>query len=85
MAHPGFGDHEYIIGDRYVPNLGKFRKISGQYDRLCNTSPITLKICTGRFFNTLKIMESVNFDKFQILAHYDVIVDQNLGKFGPIF
>ena len=28
---------------------------------------------------------SMKFDKFQILAHYDVIIDQDLGKLGLVF
>ena len=31
------------------------------------------------------MVKGVNFDKFQMLAHWNVIVDQNLGKFGPKF
>ena len=85
MARPGFRDNEYIMRDQCVPNLGKFRQIWTYMIRLWNTSPITLKFWTSRFFDTLKMEKGVNFTKFQMLAHYDVIVDQNLGKFGPKF
>ncbi len=85
MAHPGFRDYEYIIRDHCVPNLGKFRQFWAYMNRLWNTTPMTLKICASRFLNNLKIVKFTNFDKFQMLAHYDVIIDQNLGKFGPKF
>ena len=75
MAHPGFGDHEYIIRDRYVPNLGKFWKIWTNMIDYVIPLQSPLKFALVGIFNTLKIMESVNFDKFQILAHYDIIID----------
>ena len=80
MAHPGFRNYEYIIRDHCVPNLGKFRQICAYMIRLWNTTPITFKICTSKFLDTLKMVKCVNFDKFQMLTHYDVIVDHILGQ-----
>ena len=51
-----------------------------QYSRIANNYPFIFKICTKVLFGALLMIVSMKFDKFQILAHYDVIIDPNLGK-----
>jgi len=57
----------------------------GQNSRIANIYPFIFKICTKMLLGALIMIVSMEFDIFQILVHYDVIIDQNLGKFGPKF
>ena len=57
----------------------------GQNSRIANVYPFIFKICTKMLFGALIMIVSMEFDIFQILIHYDVIIEQNLGKFGPKF
>ena len=52
-----------------------------QYSRIANNYPFIFKICTKVLFGALVMIVSMKFEIFQILAHYDVIVDKNVGKF----
>ena len=51
-------------------NLGKLEVI-----RIANSYPLIFKICTKMLFAALILIVSMKFDKFQILAHNEIIID----------
>ena len=54
--------------------------ISGHNSRIANIYPFVFKICAKMLFGALIMIVSMESDIFQILVHYDVIIDPNLGQ-----